>query len=138
VSLLEVGEYWQQFTFEPEDLDGGRGEFNTSAGEQGEQKFVGDKILSGEYVVNRPPKKPGGEATREVDKVSGGEYILQCPPKKPGGICCVLAPNCKEGSGMYLLHRPSKKLGSLLLFGTLFSGAIKFVEYNKRRRRIKV
>ena len=88
--------------------------------------------------MNRPPKKPGGEATREVDKVSGGEYILQCPPKKPGGICCVLAPNCKEDSGMYLLHRPPKKLGSLLLFGTLFSGAIKFVEYNKRRRRIKV
>ena len=50
VSLLEVGEYWQQFTFEPEDLDGGRGEFNTSAGEQGEQKFVGDKILSGNML----------------------------------------------------------------------------------------
>ena len=83
-----------------------------------------DKVSGGEYVVEGPPKKPGGICCVRApnDKTISGEYVLARPPKTPGGICCVLAPNC--------IYRPPKKPGNLLLFVMLVSGVIDKVEGN--------
>ena len=102
-----------------------------------DRDFVFAKASGGEYVLERPPKKPGGsggetkfildnysvgehrsavteEGTPFLDKVSGGEYVLECPRKKPGGICCALPPD-KTANGEYVLARQPKKPAGLPL-----------------------
>ena len=118
----------EEFTLEPEGLGLEGWELYASPELLGERKFVFDKISGGEYILDRPPKKPGGGDMLECDKVAGGEYRLECPPKKPGGMCCVLAPNCKKDRDKYFFDRLPRMSKGLLLFAMLFSGEIEHVE----------
>jgi len=70
-----------------------------------------DKTVSGEYVLARLPKKPGGNICKFcVDKPTRDEYVLDRPQKKPVGISSTIFLvllmilciniNCVEGSNL--------------------------------------
>jgi len=96
-----------------------------------------DKAVSGEYVLGKPPKKPGGIIRKlYIDKTRSGEYVLDRPPKKPGGISStvfvVLVMNLclhfegVNASNLGLNHRSTSERDyvSYLLIGGVFMTSV--------------